>query len=40
MDEIEGRRESTSINGLPASRLDPEGDADTDLRYPRQFDRR
>jgi hypothetical protein len=38
MDEIEGRRGMPSIDGLPALRLDAEGDSDTDLHYPRQFD--
>jgi hypothetical protein len=29
----------TSIDGLPALRLDAEGDADADLHHPRRFDR-
>jgi hypothetical protein len=40
MDEMEGRREMTSIDGLPALRLDAEGYRAPIFHRQRQFDRR
>jgi hypothetical protein len=40
MDEIEGRREMTSLDGIPALRLGAEGYRTPIFHHPRQSDRR